>query len=160
MFRGLAFATPGEDCRQPAAFPPIRDQVQKPKARVLVLAPDPVLSALLGMLLEMDGYVPAFPAPGEAAEQALARVRSPLVVCADCEIPEVQSDLFYARLARSSTRIVLFGTPGSEDKMREIASGRAAHYFTLPTDRATLGRVLEDALGDRPVSSLRHRRDE
>ena len=134
--------------------------MQKPKAHVLVLAPDPVLAALLGMLLDMDGYVPAFPAPGEAAEQALARVRSPLVVCADCEIPEVQSDFFYARIARSGARIVLFGTPGSEDKMRELATLRAVRYFTLPTDRATLGRVLEDSLRDRPASSLRHRRDE
>ena len=116
-----------------------------------------MIAALIGMLVEMDGYDPAFPAPGEAAEQALARLRAPIIVCADCEIPDLQSDLFFARVARSRARIVLFGAPGSEERMKEMAIRRALHYFMLPTDRATLARVLDAALKDDQSSSSRQR---
>jgi DNA-binding NtrC family response regulator len=131
--------------------------VQKPKARVLILARDTVIAALIGMLLEMDGFDPVYPAPDETAEQALARLRAPLVVCADCEIPEVESDLFFARIHRSSARLVLFGAPGSEDKLRAMAELRAVQYFTLPTDRVTLARVLNDAFESRSTSPSRDR---
>jgi DNA-binding NtrC family response regulator len=131
--------------------------VQKPKARVLILARDSVIAALIGMLVEMDGYDPAFPAPGEAAEQALARLRAPIVVCVDCEIPEVQSDLFFARVARSSARVVLFGAPGAERRMKELAARRSLHYFLLPTDRASLARVLDAALQQNQASPSRQR---
>jgi DNA-binding response OmpR family regulator len=122
--------------------------VQKPKARVLILARDPVIAALIGMLLEMDGYDPVFPAPGEAAEKALGRLRAPLIICADCELPEVQSDLFFARVSKSNARLVLFGAPGSEENLKLLAARRSLPYFVLPTDRATLARVLDDALND------------
>lgn len=131
--------------------------MQSPKARVLILARDSVIAALVGMLVEMDGYDPAFPAPGEAAEQALARLRAPIVVCVDCDIPEVQSDLFFARVARSSAHVVLFGAPGSEQRMKELADRRSLHYFLLPTDRITLARVLDAALKETQASPSRQR---
>jgi DNA-binding NtrC family response regulator len=143
--------------RQPCGCSLIRPQVQKPKARVLILARDSVIAALIGMLVEMDGYDPAFPAPGEAAEQALARLRAPIVVCVDCDIPEVQSDLFFARVARSSARVVLFGAPGSEQRMKDLAARRSLHYFLLPTDRVTLARVLNSALLENQASPSRQR---
>lgn len=157
MFVGLGLATACQNSADLRAPPPIRVQVQKPKACVLILARDSVIAALIGMLVEMDGYDPAFPAPGEAAEQALARLRAPIVVCADCEIPDVQSDLFFARVARSKARVVLFGTPGSEERMKELAARRALHYFVLPTDRATLARVLDAALQENQASPSRQR---
>jgi DNA-binding NtrC family response regulator len=131
--------------------------VPKPKARVLILARDPVIAALIGMLLEMDGYEPGFPAPGETAEQALGRLRAPLIVCADCEIPDAQSDLFFARVTRSGARFVLFGAPGSEERLRDLAARRSARYFMLPTDRATLARALGDALHDIHTAPTRDR---
>lgn len=118
---------------------------------MLILARDSVIAALIGMLLEMDGFDPVYPAPGETAEQALARLRTPLIVCADCEIPEVESDLFFARIHKSNARLVLFGAPGSEDKLKALAARRAVQYFTLPADRATLARLLEEAF-DRSAS--------
>ncbi len=129
----------------------------KTKARVLILARDPVIAALIGMLLEMDGYDPVFPAPGETAEQALGRLRAPLIVCADCDIPDVQSDLFFARVRRSGARFVLFGAPGSEQTVKDLAAQRSARYFMLPTDRATLARVLDDALHDTDTAPARDR---
>ena len=157
MFVGLGLATTTRNSADLRALPSIRRQVQKPKARVLILARDSVIAALIGMLVEMDGYDPAFPAPGEAAEQALARLRAPIVVCADCEIPDVQSDLFYARVARSKARVVVFGTPASEGRMKELAARRALRYFVLPTDKETLARVLDAALQENQVTPSRQR---
>lgn len=134
-----------------------RPLVQKPKARVLILARDTVIAALLGLLVEMDGFDPVYPAPDETAEQALGRLRAPLVVCADCDIPDVESDLFFARILRSSARLVLFGAPGSEEKLRAMAEHRAVQYFTLPTDRQTLARVLDEAFERRSSSPSRDR---
>ena len=156
MFVGLGLATTSQTPSACGRSPdPI--SVLKPKARVLILARDSVIAALIGMLVEMDGYDPAFPAPGEAAEQALARLRAPIVVCVDCDIPEVQSDLFFARVARSSARVVIFGAPGAEQRTRELAARRALHYFLLPTDRATLSRVLDAALQQNQASPSRQR---
>lgn len=157
MFVGLGLATTCRKSVSPADAPSIRVQVQNPKARVLILARDSVIAALIGMLVEMDGYDPAFPAPGEAAEQALARLRAPIVVCVDCDIPEVQSDLFFARVARSSAKVVLFSAPGGEERMKELAARRSLHYFVLPTDRATLARVLDAALQESRISPSRQR---
>jgi DNA-binding NtrC family response regulator len=109
------------------------------------------------MLLEMDGYDPVFPAPAETAERALARLRAPIVICADCEIPDVQSDLFFARIYKASARLVLFGAPGSEETLKALAARRAVRYFLLPTDRATLARVLDEALEDAPAAPSRDR---
>jgi DNA-binding NtrC family response regulator len=157
MFAGLGLARACQNSADPRALPLIRVQVQKPKARVLILARDSVIAALIGMLVEMDGYDPAFPAPGETAEQALARLRAPIVVCADCDMPDVQSDLFYARVARAKARVVIFGTPGSEERMKELATRHALQYFVLPTDRATLARVLDAALQENQASPSRRR---
>jgi hypothetical protein len=38
-----------------------------------------------------------------------------------------------------------------------MATRRAVRYFLLPTDRATLARVLDEALEDAPVSPSRDR---
>lgn len=136
--------------------PPI-DQVQKPNARVLIIARDSVIAALLGMLLELDGYEPVFPAPAETADHALARLRAPIVICADCDLPDLQSDLFFARVSKSNARIVLFGSPGSETRLKAMAAERSVRYFLLPTDRATLAHTLEEALVEIHAASGRDR---
>lgn len=117
-----------------------------PAARVLVLARDTVIAAFLGMLLELEGYEPTFAEPGEAPDAAIARLRPPLVVCIDGELPEADSDIFYARVEHHGAVVVAFGAPGHEEQLREIASKRDIPYFVLPTDRATLAAALRLAL--------------
>lgn len=119
--------------------------VPKPKSSVLVLAREPVIAALLGMLIELEGYHPYFPAAGESVDAALSRLRPPIILCADCELAEVPTDLFFARAARARARVVLFGSPAAADTVRRVAAERGVPFFLLPTDLDTLARALDDA---------------
>lgn len=115
-----------------------------PKNRVLVLAREPVIAAFLAMLMELDGYSVDFAQPGERAEDAIARLRPPLIICADGALSEVSSDLFLARAAKRGA-VVLFATPELADEVRALAARRGFPFFVLPVDRETLSRVLEAA---------------
>ena len=116
-----------------------------PKTRVLVLAREPVIAAFLAMLMELDGYVAEFAQPGERAEDAIARVRPPLVICADGALPEVSSDLFLARAAKRG-RVVLYAAGQVSAEVRELAAPRGFRFVTLPVDRDTLARALEETV--------------
>lgn len=128
-----------------AVVPPPPVPVPKPKFSVLVLAREPVIAALLGMLIEMEGYHPQFPGVGESVDDALSRLRPPIILCADCELEEVPTDLFFARAARARARVVLFGGPAAAGAVRELAAGRGLPFFLLPTDLEALARALDDA---------------
>ena len=119
--------------------------VPSQKIRVLVLAREPVIAALLAMLMELDGYQIDFAQPGERAEDAIARLHPPMIICADGALPDVESDLFLARAAKRGP-VVLFGASEMSDEVRALASRRGFPYFALPVDRDTLSRVLADAL--------------
>jgi len=141
MFVGLWLAT-GSLTVSPSPPPPLPYRA----ARVLVLASDTVIAAFLGMLLELEGYEPAFAEPGETSDAAVARLRPPLIVCIDCELPEAESDIFFARAEHHGAVIVAFGAPGREERVRALAAERDIPYFVLPSDRATLGAALRLAL--------------
>lgn len=114
------------------------------KIRVLVLAREPVLAALLAMLMELDGYNVDFARAGERIEDAIGRLHPPLIICADGALAELSSDLFLARAAKRG-RVVLFASPELADNVRELADRRGFPFFELPVDRATLSRALAEA---------------
>jgi DNA-binding NtrC family response regulator len=115
------------------------------KTRVLVLAREPVIAALLAMLMELDGYTVDFAQPGERPEDAIARLRPPMIVCADGGLPEIGSDLFLARAAKRA-RVVLFSGPEIAAEVRALAERRGFPFFDLPVDLETLARVLDEAM--------------
>jgi hypothetical protein len=119
------------------------------RAKVLVLARDPVVAALVGMLLELESFEPVFAARGERPEDAIGRIRPPLVILLDGEMDVAQSDLFFARAARSQATVVLFGRAGADPDIGDVARKRGILWFAMPTDRATLARVLEAAIAVR-----------
>jgi hypothetical protein len=100
-------------------------------------------AALLGMLLELEGYQPAFAREGENAEAALARVRPLLVVLVDHALDVATSDLFLARAARRQVGVVLFGTHGRGDGPPAWAQSRRVAWFPMPVDGAELRRAIE-----------------
>jgi DNA-binding NtrC family response regulator len=120
----------------------------RPKARVLVLAREAVIAALVGMLLELEEFEPVFPAPDERPEDAIRRLRPPLIVVLDGELPEARSDLFFARCAQSGARVCLFSEPVAADDVRAVARERRAAFFAMPVERRELGAVLERVLAD------------
>ncbi len=117
------------------------------KPQVLILARESVLAALIGLLLELEQYEPVFAEPDERYDDAIRRVRAPLVVVLDGASEEARSDLFHARAAQSGARVVLFSEPIGADEVRAAARARRLPYFAMPVDRATLGAVLREAVG-------------
>src|SRR6476469_5817107 len=94
---------------------PVRDQrepvtpgAQPQTSTVLVLARDAVIAALLGLLLELEDYEAVFPRPDERPEDAIARLRPPLIVLLDGTLDTAHSDLFHVRAAARGSRVVLF----------------------------------------------------
>jgi DNA-binding NtrC family response regulator len=115
------------------------------KAKVLIVAREPVIAALLGMLLELDDFEPVYAAVGERPEDALARVRPPLVVVLDGELDAARSDLFFARALTAHAKVVLFSEPFAPSDVRAVARERGVPFFGMPVDRATLAGVVRDA---------------
>ena len=124
-------------------------RLARPSARqqVLILARESVLAALIGLLLELEQYEPVFAEPDERYDDAIRRVRAPLVVILDGASDEARSDIFHARAAQSGARVVLFSEPGGGDEVRAAARARHLPYFAMPVDRATLGAVLREVVG-------------
>jgi len=100
-------------------------------------------AALLGMLLELEGYEPAFAREGENAEAALARVRPLLVVLVDHALDVAKSDLFLARAARRQIGVAMFGARGTADGPSAWARSRRVPWFRMPVDVSELRRAIE-----------------
>jgi hypothetical protein len=100
-------------------------------------------AALLGMLLELEGFEPAFAQDGENAEAALARVRPLLVVLVDHALDVAKSDLFLARAARRHVGVVLFGARSGGDVATAWAQSRRVPWFQMPVDGSELRRAIE-----------------
>jgi hypothetical protein len=101
-------------------------------------------AALLAMLLELEGYDPAFALEGESADAALARVRPLLVVLVDHTLDVAKSDLFLARAARRQVGVVLFG-PAGASVAPAWAQSRRVPWFRMPVDSSTLRRAIEES---------------
>ena len=121
---------------------------ERRKTKVLILARETVIAALIGMLLEMEDFEPVYAEPEERPEEALSRLRPPLVIVVDGELDAARSDLFYARAAAADARVVLFSEPLAADEVRAAARARRLPYFAMPVDRDTLRQVLASASAD------------
>ena len=125
-------------------------------SKILILAHEPLVAALVGMLLELEKYEPAFAQPHESPEEAVRRVRPFLVLLLDGAFEEASSDVFHARL--KGTPVVLFATPHTEAAVRAVANDRRLPWFTMPVDRETLLRVIREASASTITRSGRDRR--
>jgi hypothetical protein len=101
-------------------------------------------AALLGMLLELEGYEPAFARDGEGPEAAFARVKPLLVVLVDQALDVAKSDLFLARAARRQVGIVMFGAHAVSTEPA-WARSRRVPWFRMPVDSAALRRAIEES---------------
>jgi CheY-like chemotaxis protein len=112
---------------------------------VLVLSEQPVVAALLGMLLDLIGYRPAFADDGERPEEALRRVRPVFVVLLDQEMEAAASDVFFARAAQHKVGLAVFGPRARSDRLAELAHERGVPWFEVPLDLESLVRAVEMA---------------
>jgi hypothetical protein len=125
-------------------------------SKILILAREPLAAALLGLLVELDAYEPAFAQPGETAEEAVRRVRPLLIILLDASVDAAGSDVFYARA--KDIPVVLFGSPGTGEHVRALAGARALPWFMMPAERAIVSRIVRDVVASTGNRSDRDRR--
>ena len=101
--------------------------------------------ALLGLLVELAEFVPAFAEEGERPEDALARTSPAFVVVLDDTIDAARSDLFFARAAQRRVGVAIFAGRHSRRDLADAIGQRGIPYFELPTDAANLARVIRTA---------------
>jgi DNA-binding NtrC family response regulator len=107
---------------------------------VLILARDEVVGALLGLLVELQGFRPMFPGRYETAGEALRR--APLhAVLIDFDHPEC-SERLLSEIRKEAARPVLFSPFALGDQAREFAAREGARFFILPTDPETFSKAL------------------
>jgi hypothetical protein len=115
--------------------------------RVLVLSDEPIVAALVGMLIEVAGRTPVYPDVGESPTDALERLRPLCAVLTDIEIGAAHSDLFFAAAAKSGIGIAVFGPEMRAREIAEIASARNVPWFTIPPTASELATALDNAGG-------------
>jgi hypothetical protein len=113
-----------------------------------------MVGALVGLLLDPDQFDPTFPLARERPEDALSRIRPPLVLVLDCDLDAARSDIFFARTAKTRATLVLFGAPGSRENVIEVARVRGVPWVLLPTDRETLTSAIQDAISNAVASGV------
>lgn len=113
--------------------------------KVLILSPHVMTAALVGWYVELAKLEPAFAAPGERPEDALARVKPVLVVLIDSESEDAISDLFAARALKRGIGLAVFSGSEEDVTAREWAKRHALPFFRLPVDIEEFGRVLDRA---------------
>jgi hypothetical protein len=108
------------------------------------------------LLIELDRYEAAFANPNESPEEAVRRVRPTLVILLDGSLDAAGSDVFHART--KGTPLILFGTPATAGRVRRVALERQLPWFTVPVDRATVSRLIEEAIAGAGLRSGHDRR--
>lgn len=114
--------------------------------KIVVVATDPLLAALVGYMVEIARFTAAFPASGELPDQTLARVRPVAAILLDGSDSAAESDLFVSRARRLGVRVLVFGAPEIVRARGEWARTHDLPVFALPNDVARLGDALEALL--------------
>jgi DNA-binding response OmpR family regulator len=122
------------------AHEPAQDQT------VLIVSTDPLLAALLGLLVELQGHRPVFDQGGESPAEALAR-HHPRLVLVDADHHDGFSAAFLERARRSGAGVVVFSPGRPDGEVRQLARERGLVALALPTDRVAFRRTLGEALG-------------
>lgn len=111
--------------------------------KILIVAGDPLLAALLGGLVELARFEAAFSRPQERAHDALARVKPLAAILVEANDDFVESDLFLARARRGNVEVLLFGSAALIRARREWATAQQVKTFQLPDDVERLQASLD-----------------
>lgn len=109
-------------------------------ATVLILAREEVVAALLGLLVELCGFEPAYVQKGESALDACARVAcSKLVI--DCDHWECSRKTLGA-IKDSGVKVLLFSASRIPSDMKRTTGALGIDAFTLPIGPDAFGKLL------------------
>ena len=117
--------------------------------KVLIVAPDPVLAALVGSVVELSRLRAAFPRADERPEDALTRVKPLIAILIDALADEAESDIFLARARKKGVHLLLFGGAPAAKARRPWAEARGIPVYTLPDEvqalEESIRRIAADA---------------
>ncbi|MEX2110424.1 MAG: hypothetical protein WD802_07475 [Gemmatimonadaceae bacterium] len=108
--------------------------------KVLILAREEVVAALLGLMVELRGLEPLYLAKADIAEDIIRRER-PEVVVVDCDHQDCTEALLDA-VREAGAKPILFSPFRFEAEVRRVAARHGVDSFTLPTDPDSFGRLL------------------
>ena len=108
---------------------------------VLVLSADALAAALLGVLVELEGYTLHFARGGEAPREALRRIRAATALV-DCDLPGGCTAAFIGPAKMMGVRVVLFGRPAVSPIVAACAEQFAVPVLRMPPGPGELGRLL------------------
>jgi hypothetical protein len=111
--------------------------------RILVLAADSLLAALIGQVIEATRLRVEFPKAGERPEDALTRIRPLAAILLDAVTDEAESDLFLARARRGGVAVYIFGSAAQVRRRSAWARMRDVPTFALPAQLDELSAQLE-----------------
>lgn len=112
---------------------------------MLILSSDVVVASLLGVLLETADFGPVYARSGEAPLVAFGRLH-PDVVMVDCDRADACNAAFYSYVREHGAAALVFSPGRPAYEVREIAQQFGIVWFSLPIDRAELGRRVAEAL--------------
>lgn len=102
--------------------------------KVLIVAPDPLLAALIGVVVERSRLRPVFPAEGEGPDAALDREKPLVAIVLEATADAAESELFIKRARKRNLRVLLFGSQAAVAPRRAAADGHGADAFAFPED--------------------------
>lgn len=111
--------------------------------KVLIVAPDPLLAALVGSVVELSRLRAAFPRANERPDEALARVKPLIAILIDAVADEAESDIFLARARKKGVHLLMFGSAATATARRQWAEARQVSVFALPDEVARLTTELQ-----------------
>ena len=109
-------------------------------AKVLILAREEVVAALLGLLVELCGYRPVFVQKGETVADACARLECSKVVI-DCDHWECSRQTL-GTIRDSGIKVLLFSASRIPSDLKRSTSTLGIEAFTLPIGPDAFGKLL------------------
>ena len=126
---------------------------------ILILTQQPVIAALVGMLVELAGCQAVFAGDDEQPADALTRLRPLAVILIDAEMNASRSDLLFALAARKQIGLAVFGSAARAREIAEIAAERQIPWLTLPPDVDRLTAVIDLVCGKKTHGRRQDRRE-
>jgi CheY-like chemotaxis protein len=116
-------------------------------ATVLIVSTDSFAGALLGALLEIEGYRVTFHDDArETPEAAVARAQ-PRIIIVDVDHPDAFTQPVLERHRAMGIAIVAFSPTRPSMQVHERATPHKLKWFALPADRETICAALVEAGG-------------
>ena len=108
--------------------------------KVLILAREEIVAALLGLMVELRGLEPVYLDKAEIAEEVIRRER-PTVVVIDCDHQDCTESLL-AAVREAGAKPILFSPFRFAAEVKRVAGRHGVESFTLPADPDTFGQLL------------------